>query len=88
VAKKRSLLHVWRLSKEVTSDDVLAYVKERIPVANTITCDSLNARGDYSSFKLGLCSSIEATLMDPKFWPAGTAIKRFFQQRTKPVEGT
>lgn len=87
VAEKQAYLHLWRLSPETKEDDVVNYCQRMIPNLK-INCERLNARGDYSSFKLTTGETVLNDMMKPEFWPAGTAIDRFFNRRPNPPKLT
>lgn len=87
VAEKQGYLHLWRLSPETKEDDVVNYCQRMIPNLK-INCERLNARGDYSSFKLTTGETVLNDMMKPEFWPAGTAIDRFFNRRPNPPKLT
>ena len=75
--ERRVWLHVWRLDKEVTEDQVVSYLTSK-KGEYRFTCDKLQARGEYSSFKIGAHPDLLDELMLPDFWPTGTAVSRFF----------
>jgi hypothetical protein len=76
-ASKKVWLHVYRLHKDTTTDNVRSFIKSKITEMD-IVCEQLTSRGDYSSFKIGADSRHLSTLNDPSFWPSGTAVRRFF----------
>lgn len=82
VAVKEVDLHIWRLAPNVTEQDVVKYIKKSKD--EDVNCERLNARGNYSSFKVTIKETSMADLMSPEFWPEGVAIDRFFRRKRFP----
>lgn len=80
VAEKEVYLHVWRLHASTTEEDILQYIQSGQPGIK-VKCERLNARANYSSFKLVTSESAYGELTDPEFWPVGVAIDRFLIRR-------
>jgi hypothetical protein len=80
-------LHISRLNKVVTADDVLNYVKTKLP-NEKITCEKLTTQFENTSFKIGADFKLLKTLNQPDFWPSGVIVRRFFHARAKNVPGT
>lgn len=48
-----------------------------------VNCERLNARGNYSSFKLTTEETALNDMLQPEFWPSGVAVGRFLIRRPK-----
>lgn len=77
VAPKKSFLHVSRFSPDTPSESVKRIILDVCP---EVECEAVKSKHPehYSSFKLTVNSENRATAMDPKNWPAGIYINRFF----------
>lgn len=79
---KEAYIHVYRLDPNTTADMVSSYVKDVVEV-DVISSEKLASKnsGIYSSFKLAVRKSDEENVLDPKHWPEGVHIRRFFQRK-------
>lgn len=76
-AEKIAHLHVWRLDKNTSLEDMKNYVQhkfEDVPVE----VEKLNAKGNYASFRVSANFSVLDKLQNPENWPKNVAINRFF----------
>lgn len=75
---KYSYLYVTRLEKDVTSENIINYLKEL--EFNDVICDKMNSKRPdiYSSFRIGVPAPILDKLKDCKIWPVGTYVNTFF----------
>lgn len=76
-------LHVYRLSKTTTSEEVLKFLQTSKPNVE-FSCEKLSARGDYASFKIGYPLTLHDEINCSDFWPTGIAVRRFFLSRQTP----
>lgn len=83
VAVKEIDLHVWRLSPNVVEQDVVKYIRKN-KQDEVVKCERLNARGNYSSFKVSIKETSMDDLMSPEFWPQGVAVDRYFNRTNFP----
>lgn len=81
-APQKIWLHIGKVQKDVSSDNIISYVKTKIP-AGTFSCEKLNTLGENCSFKLGADGQLRETLVDPAFWPTGVTLRRFFLNRPR-----
>lgn len=86
-APRKIWMHVGRVAQATTEVDVIEYLKGKINNED-FSCEKLDSRGDYSSFKVGACSELLETLNDPDFWPSGVAVRRFFLKFRRPESPT
>lgn len=75
-ADARIWLYVGRAKSGTSSDHVLAYLKSHMGT-DDVTCEGLNGKGQYPSFKVGAPASFKDRLDDSSFWPAGIVVRRF-----------
>jgi hypothetical protein len=75
-------LHVWRLNKTTTVEDMRRFLQGVEPGC-PFEIAQLAARGDYASFKIGIKESSWAKLNDPEVWTEGVAIHRYYEAKTK-----
>ncbi len=88
---RHSSIHLTRVNPIKTEDDVLKYIentmtsqaiiKENIPPKIKLTKLQSRHPENYSSYKITLDSVYFKNLLDPKFWPKGVAVRKYF---TKP----
>lgn len=83
VAPKQGHIHIWRLATDTTISTLEKYIGNKTP-STKVECEQLNARGPYASFKITVDDSMMEELMNPEFWPTGTAIDRFLPRRPLP----
>lgn len=62
---------------------MIKYIKKSKPECD-VKCERLNARGNYSPFRVKINEAIMNELMSPEFWPKGVAIDRFFRRSNYP----
>lgn len=74
---KCGYLHVYRLEKSTTCDAVMSFLEKRKPNVN-FSCEKLESRGDYASFKVKYPMLIYDEINNKAFWPEGVAFRRFF----------
>lgn len=82
-ADKEIYLHVWRLNPKTNEADVIAYIESSKP-GMQVQCEKLNARGNYSSFKVTALESTGKELLEPEFWPVGVVVDEFLNRRPRP----
>lgn len=79
-------LHVSRVDLGTSTTDLNELLKNSFP---EVSCESLTPKypNIYSSFKVTIFEDNFRKAMDPKLWPDGACISRFFQKRksTNPV---
>lgn len=70
-------LHVFNLSTETTTDDVIRHVKSIIGIQVDI-CERLKVtRGQYSSFRIDVPASKVRLVRNSKHWPDGVSVRMF-----------
>lgn len=79
-APRLSEIHVCRLDKDTTCDELLEYLKDKCSI---VGCERLNSKQPtvYSSFKISASYDSVRVLLDPATWPRGVAVRKFFQRR-------
>lgn len=80
-------LHVWRLHKDTTCEELVQFLKNSIPEA-VFACEKLNAKGPYASFKVGVNRTLVKDLLVPSFWPENVAVNKFFWKRVGNYQQT
>lgn len=72
--------HVCRLSPETKAEDIIKYLKPKIP---NIMCDKLQSRQPsiYSSFKVSVPARCIDIIDDSNIWPEGVLVNRFFHHK-------
>lgn len=78
-APRLTNVHLFRLDPQTTSEYVYKYVRETLGI-DKVECEKLSSRNQetYASFRIIADRCDEAKLLDPKSWPLGACIKRFF----------
>lgn len=84
-APRRLWIHVSKLSLDATKDNVLVYLKSKIP-DTVFECEKLPTLGTNSAFKVGAPFNLLEELNNSNFWPAGTRVRRFFLSARKVPE--
>ncbi|PZC79692.1 hypothetical protein B5X24_HaOG216092 [Helicoverpa armigera] len=84
--ERKKYLHVWRLDKATTEENLLEYIKKLIGEDSEITIEKLKPKTerDYASFKIGLIESKFNKLCDSEVWPLNTEFSEwiFFRRPT------
>ena len=77
---KSVFLHVYRLDKQTTVDDLSNLLKPSFP---EVKSEKLNLRYPeiYSSFKVTIYETNFKKAMEPSMWPEGACISKFFLSR-------
>lgn len=57
------------------------YLEQRL-TGRCFEVEKLLSRGANSSFRITTDRNLEEDLYDPKFWPKGIIVRRFFLRRT------
>lgn len=82
VVPRKSYLHVTRLHPDTTTADVVEFLDGKIM---DISCEQIKSKfpEHYSSFKVTINSDDRERAMDPKLWPKGAFVTRFFLRARK-----
>lgn len=70
--ERKKFLHVWRLKKETTAENLEIYVKNKLGGAEVpIKIEKINHKTerDYASFRIGVPESVYEKLNQPELWP-------------------
>lgn len=84
-----SHIHIYRLDPATSADSVSRYVREELKI-HVVGCEKLQGRNSerYSSFKLTVRRNNEENVLDPKNWPEGVHLKKFFLGRQLQSRGS
>lgn len=79
---KLATLHVYRVDKSTTSDELTVLLKNNF---QEVTCEKIISKHPefYSSFKVTILEADFKNAMDPKVWPYGACISRFLDLKKK-----
>lgn len=84
--ERKKYLHVWRLDKATTEDNLLEYIKKLLGNDTEITIQKLKPKTerDYASFKIGVIESDFNKLCNSDVWPLNTEFSEwiFFRRQT------
>lgn len=69
--ERKRFLHVWRLEKSTTEDQLKEHIKQILGDDNDVLVEKLKPKTDrdYASFKVGATVSNFEKLCDPEVWP-------------------
>lgn len=69
--ERRKFLHVWRLNKRTTEENLMEHIKVTLGRDSEITIEKLKPKTerDYASFRIGVTLSNFEKLCDPEIWP-------------------
>jgi hypothetical protein len=84
---RRAHLHVWRLERATTQESLREYLENALDTKNVVV-ESLQTKGDYSSFKVSVDFDLMGKMYEPQLWPKGTSVARFRFLRTKPADSS
>lgn len=92
--ERRKFLHVWRLNKSTTEDDLTDHIKQALGKDSEIIVEKLRPKTerDYASFKVGVTLSNFEKLCDPNLWPVNVEYSEWIwfrannQSQTKPKQ--
>lgn len=74
-------LHLCRVSKGTSVDDIAQYLKTDFP-DETFVIDQLPSKGDYyTSFRIQLNINLRDKLFDDKYWPEGVGFREYKEKR-------
>ncbi|KAJ2950560.1 hypothetical protein O0L34_g8805 [Tuta absoluta] len=77
-AERVKFIHLYYVKIGTTKEQVLAYL-ESMCGSGTCTVETLNARGNYASFKLGVPSTKVESVMSPENWAEDICVKPWRQ---------
>lgn len=77
-AERVRYMHLYYVKVDTTEEQVLDHLKS-IVNSEEYTVECLKARGNYSSFKLGVPSRLENCVMSSEHWPENICIKPWRQ---------
>lgn len=90
-AERVRYMHLYYVKIGTTEEQVLDHLKS-IVNSEEYTVESLKARGNYSSFKLGVPSRLENCVMSSEHWPEnicrGAVATEFSWQKCQAISGT
>lgn len=87
--ERRKFLHVWRLEKSTTEQNIKEHIKQTLQLSNEsdVIVEKLkpNTDRDYASFKVGVSVSNYEKLCDPEIWPMYVELSEWiwFRRSTK-----
>ncbi|KAF6210953.1 hypothetical protein GE061_014066 [Apolygus lucorum] len=79
---QRSWIFVGKIKKDTVSETVNDFITKKLPNSAPIV-ESLNSKGLFESFRVGIDKSFHDEIMDPSFWPAGIFVKPFLFRRSQ-----
>lgn len=86
--ERRKFLHVWRLNKSTTEEDLREHIKATLGRDSEITIEKLKPKTerDYASFRVGVTLSNFEKLCDPEIWPINVEYSEWiwFRPNTNP----
>lgn len=84
---KLASLHVYRLDKNTTTDELRDMLKVNFP---EVTCQALTSKYPemYSSFKVSIYGDNYDKALDPAIWPQGACVNKFFHWKKKQMPPT
>lgn len=86
--ERRKFLHVWRLEKSTTEDQLREHIKLTLGEDSEVIVEKLKPRTDrdYASFKVGVTVSNFEKLCDPEVWPLNVEFSEWiwFRPSLKP----
>ncbi|KAJ8948139.1 hypothetical protein NQ317_000182 [Molorchus minor] len=73
-------LHVYRINKNTTTDELTTLLKDNF---QEVVCEQINSKHPeiYSSFKVSILEDNFAKAMNPNVWPYGACVSRFFRPK-------
>lgn len=89
--ERKKYLHVWRLDKTTTEENLLEYSKNILGVDSDIIIEKIKPKSerDYASFKIGVVESNFKKLCDPEVWPLNVEFCEWvFFRRTRSSSTT
>lgn len=89
-----SHIHISKVRLENDAQDIIEYVKNKIPNTD-VECEEVKVKsGMYKSFKLSLPANCSSKLLQSSFWPESVAVRKFrnfeknFQMKQNAVQKT
>lgn len=86
--ERRKFLHVWRLNKSTTVENLKEYIKQVLGDGDEVTVEQLTPKTErnYASFKIGVTVTNFEKLCDPEVWPVNVEFSEWiwFRRGTKP----
>ncbi|CAH0554808.1 unnamed protein product [Brassicogethes aeneus] len=79
-----SNIHVSRLDLSHTKEDVIGYIREKIPELRekNIDCTELEVKTKaYKSFKVSIPATQKKNVLSKEFWPNNVAVKLFWEHK-------
>lgn len=73
---KQGYLHVYRMERNTTEENLLKYLKVTAPEIN-FQCELLKSTDKACSFKVNFPMDHVNKVYEPEIWPTGAAVKRF-----------
>lgn len=84
-APKKAWLFIGKLLTNTTEDQLLNYVKKKIP-NEEFSCTKITTSSTSSCFKLGAGYHLRQQLENPEFWPRGVIVRQYiFRRRASPT---
>ncbi|KAK9510063.1 hypothetical protein O3M35_004929 [Rhynocoris fuscipes] len=80
VGVKKAWLHLGKLQRDTTTEQVEVFLKKNFPNVN-ITVSKLESKGNNCSFRLGVDFAQKDTLMNSNLWPQNITLRRFLFPR-------
>lgn len=86
--ERRKFLHVWRLNKSTSEDDLKEHIKQTLGRDSEVVIEKLKPKTerDYASFRIGVTLSHFEKLCDPEIWPVNVEYSEWiwFRPNTTP----
>jgi len=82
---KKAWLHIGKLRKETTEEQVKLFLKQRLPKSES-TVTKLESKGENASFRVGVDFLLKDTVMNPDFWPSNVTFRRFLFKRLRKTD--
>lgn len=86
-AERKKYLHVWRLDKSTTEDNIKEYIKETLGNNSEFIVEKIRTKTErnYSSFRIGLPENSFDRLCNPEVWPLNVEFSEwiFFRRSTR-----
>lgn len=87
--ERKKYLHVWRLAKDTTEDDLMQYIRNVLGDDTEITVEKVKQKieRNYASFKIGVTKCNYEKLCDAEVWPLNVEYCEWiwFRFTTKPT---
>ncbi len=74
---RKFYVHAWPFCPETEVANIANFIDSQGFSRDQIEVVKLQARGNYSSFKIGISEELKDKLLNPEVWPAGISVNKF-----------